>query len=222
MATLENIQARIAKLQTQAEALIRQQSSGVLEKIRELVEKHGITTADIEAHIGGKKRGRRPGESAVAKPGVSSAKYRDPKTGATWTGHGRAPVWIASVKDRSKFLVDGVSSNSAPAAKRAAEGNYVRGPQPPKYRDPKTGATWSGRGPAPAWLAGAGEDRARYLITETRGRATKATSQAPGTQATAKKSAAKTGPGRKLPAKKSARAAVTAAEKPVAANEAAK
>lgn len=31
--------------------------------------------------------------------------------------------------------------------------NYVRGPQPALYRDPKTGATWSGRGRAPAWLA---------------------------------------------------------------------
>ncbi|WP_408468024.1 H-NS family nucleoid-associated regulatory protein [Paraburkholderia sp. RL17-380-BIE-A] len=30
-----------------------------------------------------------------------------------------------------------------------------KGPQPAKYRDPKSGATWSGRGPAPVWLSGA-------------------------------------------------------------------
>lgn len=222
MATLENIQARIAKLQTQAEMLIQKKSSGVLEKIRELMEKHGITTDDIEAHMGGRKRGRRPGGGAVVKQGMSLAKYRDPRTGATWTGHGRAPAWISSVKDRSRFLVDGVSSSPAPSARKAASGNYVRGPQPPKYRDPKTGATWSGRGPAPAWLASAGEDRTRFLIAEARGPETKARPAAAKKHATAKKSAARKKPARKMPAKKNAREAVTAPAKPVPAEEAAK
>ena len=35
-------------------------------------------------------------------------------------------------------------------------------PLPPKYRNPKTGETWSGRGRAPAWLAGRNKDR--FLI----------------------------------------------------------
>jgi DNA-binding protein H-NS len=34
-------------------------------------------------------------------------------------------------------------------------------PQPPLYRDPNTGATWSGRGRAPHWLDGHTDD---YLI----------------------------------------------------------
>ncbi|MGN6653601.1 H-NS family nucleoid-associated regulatory protein [Trinickia sp.] len=38
-----------------------------------------------------------------------------------------------------------------------------RGPQPAKYRNSETGATWSGRGPAPAWMANA-KDRAQFLI----------------------------------------------------------
>jgi hypothetical protein len=46
MATLEKIQAQIAKLQAQAEAVIAKQSSGVLEKIRDLMDRHGLTTAD--------------------------------------------------------------------------------------------------------------------------------------------------------------------------------
>lgn len=37
-------------------------------------------------------------------------------------------------------------------------------PLPPKYRNPKTGETWSGRGRAPAWLAG--KNRERFLISE--------------------------------------------------------
>jgi DNA-binding protein H-NS len=34
----------------------------------------------------------------------------------------------------------------------------------PKYRDPETGKTWTGRGVAPKWIAG--KDRGAYLIRE--------------------------------------------------------
>jgi DNA-binding protein H-NS len=33
----------------------------------------------------------------------------------------------------------------------------------PKYQDPKTGKTWSGRGRAPAWL---GKNRDKFLIAQ--------------------------------------------------------
>src|ERR1700751_3152663 len=58
VATLESLQAKIKRLQQQAEALIAKQSSGVIERIRDLMEKHGITTADIDAHAGGKQRAK--------------------------------------------------------------------------------------------------------------------------------------------------------------------
>ncbi|MBU9172892.1 H-NS histone family protein [Burkholderia gladioli] len=35
----------------------------------------------------------------------------------------------------------------------------------PKYLDPKTGATWSGRGRPPEWIKNA-KDRGRFLIKE--------------------------------------------------------
>lgn len=38
-----------------------------------------------------------------------------------------------------------------------------RGPQPAKYVDPETGATWSGFGKPPRWIAGAA-DRSAFLI----------------------------------------------------------
>jgi DNA-binding protein H-NS len=165
MATLENLQAKIAMLQAQAEEIVNKDSTAVIAKIHGIMEKHGLTVADIDAHIdGGKKGGRKPGVKDVAKSTASTAKYRDPKSGATWTGHGRAPAWIVSAKDRSKFLVEVTAAVCAPAAKKSAkDGNYVRGLQPALYADPKTGATWSGRGRAPAWLAGA-KDRTKFLI----------------------------------------------------------
>ncbi|WP_373321143.1 H-NS histone family protein [Paraburkholderia flagellata] len=80
--------------------------------------RHGLSVADIERFIG-KKRGRKPGKGAKAAGAkrTVAAKYADPKTGATWTGRGRAPAWIRDVKDRSKFLIDG--SAAKPAAKAA-------------------------------------------------------------------------------------------------------
>jgi DNA-binding protein H-NS len=200
MATLENVQAKIARLQAQAEALAAKPSSGVIAKIRDLMEKHGLTIADIEAHTGGKKRGRKPGATTVARP-AASAKYRHPTTGATWTGHGRAPAWIASARDRTKFLIDGSAAQPAIAAKKpATTGNYVKGPQAPKYRDPKSGVTWSGRGPAPAWLAGA-KDRSKFLIVAAEEGASNSKAVSP-RKATAKKAATKKVTGKTVAAKK--------------------
>ncbi|MEI6001981.1 H-NS histone family protein [Paraburkholderia bengalensis] len=168
MATLEGIRSQIAKLQAQADAVARKESSKVLEKIRGIMDQHGLTSADIAAYVGQIGRGRKTGvTSSITSQSSDNLKYRDPKTGASWTGHGRAPAWIADAKDRSIYLADTepempVSSNAV----RAREGAYVRGPQPAKYRDPKSGATWSGRGPAPAWLATV-KDRNKFLITES-------------------------------------------------------
>lgn len=100
------------------------------------------------------------------KGAAAAAEYRDPKTRATRTGHGRAPNWIATAKNRDKFLVDESTEavKAAPASKAKATGNYIPGSQPAMYRDPKSGATRSGRAPEPAWLAGA-KDRAKFLMT---------------------------------------------------------
>lgn len=48
------------------------------------------------------------------------------------------------------------------AAELAAKVDSRRGPQPAKYRDPASGATWSGRGREPSWLVG--KDRTAFAI----------------------------------------------------------
>jgi DNA-binding protein H-NS len=221
MATLKTVQAQIAKLQAQANSLMAKQSSAVLEQIRDLMSEHGLTTADIDAHIGGKKRGPKPGEKAVVKTAGTSAKYRDPKSGATWSGRGPAPAWLAGAKDRSKFLIAGAAASSAtaPASKAKAAGKYVRGPQPAKYVNPKTGATWSGRGPAPAWLASV-KDRSRFLI-DTAGAVATDAGVASKAKPVAKKAAAKKAATKAVKATKVPTAKKTAAKKVVSATAAA-
>jgi DNA-binding protein H-NS len=128
------------------------------------MQKNGLTFADLESQLGGRGRGRKSVEAKSTDSPVGAAKYADPKTGATWTGHGRAPAWIANAKDRSRFLIDGSAQRLPKTASSAAKsGNYVRGPQAPKYRDPQSRATWSGRGRAPAWMVDV-RDRTTFPI----------------------------------------------------------
>jgi DNA-binding protein H-NS len=39
-----------------------------------------------------------------------------------------------------------------------------KAPLPPKYQDPKSGNTWSGRGKPPKWISG--KNRERFLIEQ--------------------------------------------------------
>jgi DNA-binding protein H-NS len=204
---------KIRELEQRAEALIAKQSSGVIEKIRKLMAEHGLTAADIEGHAGGKGRAKKVGAKTVNKGGTAAVKYCDPKSGATWTGHGRAPQWIASAKNRDKFLVDGGKATATAASKAKAAGNYVRGPQPALYRDPKSGATWSGRGRAPAWPAGA-KERSKFLIDGVSGVADSAAASKP--KAVAKKPATTTAVAKKAPVKKLVGAKKAVTKLPVA------
>jgi DNA-binding protein H-NS len=185
MPTLEQIQEKMKKLQAQADTLIARKAQAAVDQIRKIMLTHGLTTVDIEVKAKAKREakaanGSTPNARAKAAKSLNSGtppKYRHPKTGATWTGHGRAPAWIADAKDRTKLLIvsgtDAVRAASVSpvsktkkasvAAGAPASKGQRKGPQSAKYLDPKTGATWSGRGPAPSWLAAA-KDRTRFLI----------------------------------------------------------
>ena len=230
MTTLEQIQAKMKHLQAQADALISKKAQATVEQIRALMLKHGLTTEDIEVKAKAKREatGLKVGAAASKTEVVSTVKakaapkYQHPKTGATWTGHGRAPAWIAKAKDRSKFLIAGgaeatvatnagVVSKAKAAVKKASKAagatstkGQPKGPQPAKYRDPKSGATWSGRGPAPTWLAGA-KDRTKFLIVGT---IAAADAKPAVTKAVAKKAVSAKVPVKKTPAKKAPRKSV--------------
>jgi DNA-binding protein H-NS len=129
MVTLEQVQSRITKLQKKAEDLLRKKNASVIADIKALLAKHGLTTADIDAHSGvartAGKRGRPAGTKNVKKTATAArkstspakgklpAKYMNPKTGETWSGWARPPAWIKDVKDRSKFLIAGVTDSTA-------------------------------------------------------------------------------------------------------------
>jgi DNA-binding protein H-NS len=175
MATLEAIQRKIERLRAQAEKAATQQNSAVIERIRGIMEKHGLTVADVVAHLGEKRGARGASKGNAAQVGLQGKgklppKYRNPATGETWSGHARPPRWIAGVKDRSRFLIDSGNTSGKRAVKAAVKpavkqtvSAQAKGKLPPKYRDPKTGATWSGHARPPAWIKNV-KDRSQYLI----------------------------------------------------------
>jgi DNA-binding protein H-NS len=218
MATLDAIQARIKKLEAQAQALKTKAASGVLKQIHDLMARHDLSMDDVAGFLG--KASGKTKANAVGK--ADSAKYVDPKTGATWSGRGRAPAWIANASDRTAFLAVGAVESTSRAKVSAKRRTAARkGPQPALYRDPVSGLTWSGFGRAPGWITSA-KDRSALLIDK--GSAAGASND--GAQAVAKKGAASkksaSKPAAKADtakpaAKKSASTKTTAAKKGAAA-----
>lgn len=86
-------------LNAKIEEARKQEVASALETIRGLVQQFGLQASDVFPSTRADGRSTRKG-SAVA------AKYRDPSSGATWTGRGKPPLWIKD-KPRDDFLIIG-------------------------------------------------------------------------------------------------------------------
>ncbi|WP_250516664.1 H-NS histone family protein [Caballeronia sp. INDeC2] len=154
MATLAQLESQILKLQRRADELRERESIKVIAQIRAMMDEYGLTTADLaQAGLGTRKqRGRPPGSknSAGSKNGAVKSKlppkYRDPLSGATWSGHARPPAWIKDAPDRSVFLIDGASGKNGARRGRAASVSHTTGAK----RAGRTGAKRAARKSAAA------------------------------------------------------------------------
>ncbi|KVN06842.1 H-NS histone family protein [Burkholderia diffusa] len=99
--TYTDVKAQIEALEAEAEALRAQEVEAVIADVRAKVAAYGLTEQDV---FGRKRMARAKGDSAAKNAGVP--KYRDPRSGATWTGKGRAPAWIAKTRNRERFLIE--------------------------------------------------------------------------------------------------------------------
>ena len=97
MATLKEIDAQLAALQAQREEIRKSELKTAVDKVRSLVAEYGLTESDVFPPA----RGTRSVPTAGTKV---APKYRDPATGATWTGRGKAPKWIDG-QEREKFAI---------------------------------------------------------------------------------------------------------------------
>ncbi|RQR35867.1 MULTISPECIES: H-NS family nucleoid-associated regulatory protein [unclassified Burkholderia] len=91
---LQKLQAQLAELDRRIQAARRRERDAALVRVRRLVTNYALTAREIFGQ----------GYNDRAKLFTVGAKYRDPATGATWSGRGRAPAWIAG-RDRAAFLI---------------------------------------------------------------------------------------------------------------------
>ncbi len=95
MATYKELQSQIEKLRTQAESARQKEIADVVTQIHDLARQYQLTPQDL---------GFGAGTARKKKAAGAAPKYRDPKSGSTWSGRGRAPAWLKD-QDRSKFEI---------------------------------------------------------------------------------------------------------------------
>lgn len=95
MATYKQLTEQLAKVQAQMAAAREKEMAATIESIKERIAEYGITAEELG--FSSKRSASRK------KTGGLPPKYRDPKTGATWSGRGRAPAWLGKRRDR--FLI---------------------------------------------------------------------------------------------------------------------
>ncbi|MFS8980906.1 H-NS histone family protein [Cupriavidus necator] len=100
MASYKELMSQKQALEAQLEEVRANEVAGVIERIQTLMAEYGLTVEDIS-----KRRRGRPAGSGASKPKSElPPKYRDPKTGNTWSGRGRQPAWLG--KNPKRFLIE--------------------------------------------------------------------------------------------------------------------
>ena len=101
MTTLQELLDQQTSLDRQISAIRTAERSRAISDVRALMAQHGLTFADIAAAESAPRKG-----SAKTAGKKVAAKYRDPGTGATWTGRGLKPKWMAEAVAAGKTPSD--------------------------------------------------------------------------------------------------------------------
>lgn len=98
MSGYRELKAQADELMKRAEEARQAELETVLQEVRIRVAEYGLTPRQIFGRQGSAAR-------AARKTAAVAPKYRDPNTGATWSGRGREPAWIKG-KRRERFLIE--------------------------------------------------------------------------------------------------------------------
>ncbi|WP_345817774.1 H-NS histone family protein (plasmid) [Paraburkholderia sp. PREW-6R] len=95
MASYRELLEQRDALQQRIDAARESELDEVVRNVRAIIKEYSLTPAQVFGQATG-KRG--------PKPGIRPAKYRDPMSGATWSGVGRQPAWIKG-QPYERFLI---------------------------------------------------------------------------------------------------------------------
>lgn len=108
--TLAQVRQQIEVLEKEAVSIKTKEIEGVVGRIREAIEFYGLTVEDL-FETKAKKLGRPKLTAGVAvkkgaKKKVALAKFKDPASDKTWTGHGKRPGWFVDAIASGKTSED--------------------------------------------------------------------------------------------------------------------
>lgn len=95
MTDYKELLAQRDALEQQIAAARTAEVTEILKEIRGLIADFGLASEDIFPNT----------QTARTSKNKGVPKYRDPVTGKTWTGRGKAPLWIKE-KDRDQFEIN--------------------------------------------------------------------------------------------------------------------
>jgi DNA-binding protein H-NS len=110
--TLAALNAQIAALQAQADALRKKEVAEVIAKVKDAIAHYGLTAADLgfgkaagqagrSTPVVGGEPARKGRKKAVAKPPAKPVKFKDDQ-GHTWGGIGKRPDWFKAALAEGK------------------------------------------------------------------------------------------------------------------------
>jgi DNA-binding protein H-NS len=94
MSSYKDLLAQREQLDKQIKEAIAHEKADGITKAKVIIEQYGLSASDLFSRKSGFK----------GAGGKVAPKYRNPSTGETWTGRGKAPKWIDG-KDRSSYLI---------------------------------------------------------------------------------------------------------------------
>ncbi len=112
MPTYVEIMAQIEALQKQAEEMRRAEIADVIAEIRQKIRDYDLTAADLGFGAPAAPAAKpSAGKRASVKP-----KYRDPASGATWSGRGVMPKWLKAQIEAGRAKEDFLIADEAAGA----------------------------------------------------------------------------------------------------------
>lgn len=105
-------EAKVAELRQKLHIRKSEERGQAITTIKELVKLHALTAQDLGMSQTKTKSASKPtSKTTRSDKGVPvAAKYKDPASGSTWSGRGRAPVWLATLvsggRSKNDYLID--------------------------------------------------------------------------------------------------------------------
>lgn len=105
------VEAQLAKIRKEREALEKKEKAllnrtqgKIIARIVQLAKDNSISAAQIAEALAGEKTVVRSVKKPKATRGKVAPKYRNPANAEeTWTGRGRAPIWVKALQDAGQL-----------------------------------------------------------------------------------------------------------------------